>query len=251
MTHDLPIIGILTRQDHSAAWPGYPLYGQGAAYSQSVALAGGAPVLIPLELGERAWRSIYRRLDGLLLPGGVDVDPVHYGQARQPELGEVNDALDEAELLLTRWALGDDRPLLGICRGIQLLNVAAGGSLYQDLPTQLPGVLQHRFSAPEYPRDHLGHPVQVRADSRLAEALGSAKGLGGFEMQVNSRHHQAIKDVAPGFVVTARAPDGVIEGIERPDARFCIGVQWHPESMAASDPQMLALFEAFVRAAGQ
>lgn len=257
MTYDPPVIGILTRPDHSVAWSGYRLYGQGAVYSQAVALAGGAPVLIPLELGERAWRSIYRRLDGLLLPGGVDVDPAHYGEARQPELGEVDDALDEAELLLTRWALEDDLPLLGICRGIQVLNVAAGGSLYQDLPAQVAGAQQHRFSPPKYPRDHLGHPVYIQADSRLARILGSArepggaKGLGGVEVLVNSRHHQAVKDVAPGFVVTARAPDGVIEGIERPDAPFCIGVQWHPESMAAGDPQMLALFEAFVRAAGQ
>jgi putative glutamine amidotransferase len=221
------------------------LYGQGTVYSQSVALAGGAPVLIPLELGERAWRSLYRCLDGLLLPGGVDVDPAHYGEDRHPELGEVNDALDEAELVLTRWALEDDLPLLGICRGIQTLNVAASGSLYQDLPAQLPGALQHRFSPPHYPRDHRGHSVHIEPGSRLAHVFGA------IDLPVNSRHHQAVKDVAPGFVVTAQAPDGVIEGIEKPDALFCVGVQWHPESLAASDPQMLALFEAFVQAAKQ
>jgi putative glutamine amidotransferase len=241
----LPVIGILTRQDTSMAWTGYRLYGQGAVYCQAVALAGGAPVLIPLELGESAWRSIYERLDGLLLPGGGDVDPAHYGEVPHKKLGKVNDALDEAELVLTRWALDDDMPLLGICRGIQLINVAAGGSLHQDLPSQVPGALRHRFSSPEYPRDHRAHPVHIQPSSRLAGALDAV------DLAVNSRHHQAVKDVAQAFVVAAQAPDGVVEGIEKPRARFCIGVQWHPENLAASDPQMLALFETFVRAAQQ
>jgi putative glutamine amidotransferase len=243
LNHAPPVIGLLTRPDHSAAWSGYRLYGQGAVYSQAVALAGGAPVLIPLELGKSAWRSLYERLDGLLLPGGVDMDPAHYGEARHPDLGEVDDALDAAELVLTRWALEEDLPLLGICRGIQTLNVAAGGSLYQDLPAQFPGALQHRFSPPEYPRDHRGHTVHIQAGSRLAQVLET------LDLPVNSRHHQAVKEAAPGFVVAARAPDGVIEGLEKPGARFCVGVQWHPESLAAGDPQMLALFEAFVQAA--
>jgi putative glutamine amidotransferase len=242
LTYDPPVIGILTRADHSAPWSGYRLYGQGSVYSQAVALAGGAPVLIPLELDERTWRAIYRRLDGLLLPGGVDVDPAHYGELPHPDLGAVDAALDEAELLLARWALEDHLPLLGICRGIQLINVAAGGSLYQDLSAQFPGALQHRFSPPEYPRDHPGHPVHILPDSRLSQVLG-------LDLLVNSRHHQAVKDVALEFVVTARAPDGVIEGIEKPDAPFSVGVQWHSESIAASDPQALALFQAFVQAA--
>jgi putative glutamine amidotransferase len=245
VTHDPPVIGILTRQDHSATWSGYRLYGQGSDYSQSVVLAGGAPVLIPLELDERSWRAIYQRLDGLLLPGGVDVDPAHYGETRHTSLGEVNEALDKAELVLTRWALEDGLPLLGICRGIQLINVAAGGSLYQDLPAQYPRAIQHRFAPPEYPRDHRGHHVQILASSRLAQVYGAG------ELAVNSRHHQAIKDVAPGLSVTARAPDGVIEGIEKPGTSWIVGVQWHPESLAASDPQMLALFQAFVQAARQ
>jgi putative glutamine amidotransferase len=260
-----PVIGILTRHDHSSAGTGYRLYGQGAIYCEAVALAGGAPVLIPLELGERAWRSIYRRLDGLLLPGGVDVAPAYYGEDPQPKLGKVSDALDEAELVLTHWALEDGLPLFGVCRGIQLINVAAGGSLYQDLPTQFPGALRHRFAPPKYTREHRGHLVHIQPDSRLAQALGSAnsigvaKKLGALEVPVNSRHHQAVKDVAPGFVVTARAPDGVIEGleiesleIEAPQGGqtpFVVGVQWHPENLAVSDPQMLGLFQALVDAA--
>jgi putative glutamine amidotransferase len=245
LSRDPPVIGILTRQDYSAAWAGYRLYGQGSAYSQSVALAGGASILIPLELGERAWRSIYRRLDGLLLPGGVDVAPAYYGEEPHPRLGAVNGALDEAELVLTRWALEEDLPLLGICRGIQLINVAAGGSLYQDLAAQYPGASRHRYGSPQYPPEHRGHPVLIEPGSRLAEAMGA------LDVPVNSRHHQAVKDVAPGFAVTARAPDGVIEGIEKPGAPFTVGVQWHPENLAADDPQMLGLFQAFVQAAAR
>jgi putative glutamine amidotransferase len=205
-------------------------------------LAGGAPILIPLELSERAWHSIFRRLDGLLFPGGVDVHPSHYGEPSHPKLGRVDADLDEAELVLARWALQDDLPTLAICRGIQLINVAAGGSLYQDLPAQFPGALRHAFPAPEYPRDHRAHPVHVEPGTRLVVALGTRK------LEVNSRHHQAIKELAPGFAITARAPDGVIEGIEKEDATFVVGVQWHPESLAADDPRMLALFEAFVGA---
>jgi putative glutamine amidotransferase len=241
-TPALPVIGILTRQDGSATWEGYRPYGQGRAYCLSVALAGGAPVLIPLELGEHVWYSIYRRLSGLLFPGGVDVHPSHYGESPHPKLGRVDEELDKAELMLARWALEDGLPTLAICRGIQLINVAAGGSLYQDLPAQFPGTLRHAYPAPEFPRDHLAHPVYVEPGTQLAAALGTG------EHEANSRHHQAVKDLAPGFVITARAPDGVIEGIEQEDAPFVVGVQWHPESLTASDARMLALFQAFVRA---
>lgn len=241
-TPPLPVIGILTRQDGSATWEGYRLYGQGRAYCRSVALAGGAPALIPLELGERAWHSIYRRLDGLLFPGGVDVHPSHYGEKAHPKLGRVDDELDEAELVLARWALEDGLPILAICRGIQLINVAAGGSLYQDLPAQFPAALRHTCPAPETPRDHRAHPVRIEPETRLVAALGTQ------ELEVNSRHHQAIKDLAPGFAITARAPDGVIEGIEQEAAPFVVGVQWHPENLTADDTRMLALFQEFVGA---
>lgn len=237
------MIGVVTRQDVSATWAGYALYGQGQTYCRSVALAGGAPVLIPLELDKAAWRSIYRRLDGLLLPGGVDVAPAQYGEPPHPELGKVNAPLDEAELTLTRWALADEIPVLGICRGIQVLNVAAGGSLYQDLPAQFPGALRHSCSPPNYPRGHRAHAVQVQPGSRLAAILETN------ELLVNSRHHQAVKELAAGWTASAHAPDGVIEGIEREDGGFAVGVQWHPESLAPEDPQMLAPFEALVRAA--
>jgi putative glutamine amidotransferase len=223
------------------------LDGQWGDYCRSVALADGAPVLIPLELSEHAWRRIYERLDGLLFPGGVDVSPSFYGEEPHPQLGQVDDALDEAELALVRWALADRMPVLGICRGIQLLNVAAGGSLYQDLSAQLPGSLLH--ACPDTPR---AHAIHITPGTRLAAALCSPSVAGEHRtslVQTNSRHHQAVKDVAPGFVATAHAPDGIIEGIEMIDAPFVIGVQWHPENLAPTDPQMLDLFRAFVKAA--
>jgi putative glutamine amidotransferase len=237
-----PVIGMVTRHDVSGMWKGYRLYGQGYDYCHAVALAGGAPVMIPLELDETGWRSIYERLDGILFPGGVDVNPRHYGQAPHPHLGAVNDPLDRAELVLARWAIADRLPTLAICRGIQLINVAAGGTLYQDIATQIPGALRHRCSPPEFPRHHRAHPVRVAPQSRLWGVFAEDS------VQVNSRHHQAVRDLAPGFQVTARAPDGVIEGIELDDAPFVVGVQWHPESLAARDPQMLELFAALVRA---
>lgn len=242
---DPPVVGIVTRNDVSATWKDYRLVGQGYDYCYSVALAGGAPVLIPLELGPQGWRSIYGRLDGILFPGGVDVDPQHYGEAPHPCLGQVISELDEAELVLAQWALQDRLPTLGICRGIQLLNVAAGGTLYQDISAQLAGVLNHRCSPPEYPRGYRAHEVSIERGSRLHMVLGATRA------QVNSHHHQAVKDVASGFRVTARSPDGVVEAIEMDGECFVVGVQWHPESMAADDEQMLSLFAAFVQASRQ
>lgn len=241
----LPVIGIVSRIDHSAAWTGYELYGQGASYMRSVALAGGAPVIIPLELEEAGWRSIYERVDGLLFPGGVDVDPAHYGETPHARLGQVNGPLDEAELVLARWALEEGFPTLGVCRGIQLLNVAAGGTLYQDLPTEFRDVSPHACSPPDYPREYRAHRVRIEPGSLVAEAMGVT------ECRTNSRHHQAVKDLAPGFRITARADDGVIEAVEHTEAPFILGVQWHPESLAEADPQMLGLFAALVRAAAR
>ena len=241
----VPVVGIITHQDVSATWTGHRTFGQGYDYCRSVAMAGGAPLLIPLELGSDAWRSAYERLDGILFPGGVDVDPRHYGEERHPQLGRVDETLDEAELLLARWALADSRPVLAICRGIQLINVAAGGTLYQDLPSQVPGALCHSCHPPEYPRDSHAHILAVGRQTRLSTILSQA------EIWTNSRHHQAVKDVAPGFVVTAHTSDGVIEAIEQADAPFCVGVQWHPENLAATDPEMLAIFRAFVEACGR
>jgi putative glutamine amidotransferase len=200
-------------------------------------------VLVPVDLDKPAWRSVYEGLDGLLLPGGVDVDPAHYGETPHPALGRVDEALDRAELLLARWALEEGMPVFGVCRGIQVLNVAAQGTLYQDLPAQYPGAGPHACNPPAYPRGSRPHAVEIAPTAHIARAMRTTRCM------VNSRHHQAVKDVAPGFAVTARAPDGVIEGIERTSGALAYGVQWHPENLALGDPQMLGLFQLLVEAA--
>lgn len=234
--NQLPVIGIVAHRIQRDGNAGH-IDGQYGDYSRSVALAGGAPILIPLALGEPAWRAIYARLDGILFPGGVDVAPALYGETPHPRLGRVDDVLDEAELTLARWALADGMPTLAICRGIQLINVAAGGTLYQDISSQIDGALLHACS--DQPAAHL---VRIEAGTRLYNALGAA------ECVTNSRHHQSIKQVAPDLAITARAPDGVIEGVEHPTGPFLVGVQWHPENLAPNDEQMLGLFRAFVEA---
>lgn len=235
-----PLIGIPTRSQIEGDLTRYTAL---ATYTHALDLAGGAPVLIPLNLSDDALRAIFERLDGLLLQGGVDVHPREYGEALAPYCGEIDAARDATELRITRWALQKHLPILAICRGIQLLNVAAGGTLYQDIAAQVPHALRHPHSK-ENPYDFRAHPIEITASSQLARALGTT------QIAVNSLHHQALKHIAPGFHVTARAPDSIVEGIEADDARqFALAVQFHPEWMLASEPRMLGIFQTFVRAA--
>jgi putative glutamine amidotransferase len=196
-------------------------------------------VLLPPLQGDQLLRSIYDRLDGILLSGGEDVAPDRYGEAVHDKCGHIDPERDVAELALTRWAIRDRKPLLAICRGIQVLNVAMGGSLYQDIEAQVPGALRHPWY-PDHPRDLRAHPVSVTPGSRLAHILGDGT------VPVNSLHHQAIKAVAPGLVVVARAPDQIVEAVEYPEHPFAVGVQWHPEELAPTDPGARRLFGALV-----
>lgn len=211
-------------------------------YPAALAASGALPVIIPLNLAEDALADLFARLDGLCLAGGVDVDPAHYGEARHPRLDKVDAPRDAIELTLARWALDADLPLFGICRGVQLLNVAAGGSLYQDLVAQMPGVQKHHFDHADSPWERPVHAVRIAQGTHLAALLGSG------EVMTNSFHHQAVKEVAAGFMPTAWTADGVVEGIEAADHRFALGVQWHPEGMFATDPLARELFAAFVAA---
>lgn len=222
--------------------PGAAYFQFNGNYPAALAASGALPVVIPLGLPADALAELFARLDGLCLAGGVDVDPTHYGEARHPALGKVDAPRDAAELTLARWALEADLPLFGICRGIQLLNVAAGGSLYQDLAAQMPAAQAHDRALADSPWERPVHAVRIAADSRLAALLGTG------EVMTNSFHHQAIKEVAPGFVPVAWTADGVVEGIEAPGRRFTLGVQWHPEGMFTADPRARALFAAFVAA---
>ena len=243
MTHNhrYPLIGIMAHHDTSGSHDGTAIQGQLVSHLKAVTGAGGAPVIVPLGLEEGAWRAIFERLDGLVLPGGPDVSPAVYGEAPHEKLGHVDEALDWAELTLARWAVAADRPLLAICRGIQVLNVALGGTLYQDISSQLPDALEHhRPRSRGYPSNDRAHAVTVKPGSRLAAILGAT------EVTTNSRHHQAVKMPAPELTVVAHTSDGLIEGIEISDASFAVGVQWHPENLIDKDPAMRRLFETFV-----
>ncbi|RLC73040.1 MAG: gamma-glutamyl-gamma-aminobutyrate hydrolase family protein, partial [Chloroflexi bacterium] len=195
-----PLIGVPCHNDRSARWSGFVIQAQGRAYIEAIAAAGGIPLLIPLNLSGPALRALCDSLDGILLAGGEDVTPMMYGETPHEKLGEVDEERDRVELELARLALADGVPLLGVCRGIQMLNVAAGVTLYQDIAAQQPGALKHDCHTAEYPREYLAHQVHVVPDSRLATALGVTV------TTVNSRHHQAVKATAPGMVVVARSP---------------------------------------------
>ncbi len=207
-----------------------------------VARAGGLPVLIPTRLDETSLRAIYDRLDGVLIPGGVDVDPAHYGEAPNPHLGSVDAPRDALELPLVRWAVADDLPVFGICRGHQVLNVALGGTLVQDIPSQLETPIDHN-QTDDVPRGRHAHPVEIDPTSRLAQVMGTTRA------EVNSLHHQSVGQAAPGLCVTALSPDGIVEALEHPGKTFVLSVQWHPEDMATNEEAMQRLFDAFVAAA--
>lgn len=200
-------------------------------YIESLARAGAGMRWVELSDPEQAVQDALT-CDGLLLPGGGDMDPKFYGQARIPACGEPNLLRDAAEPLLLRAFLAADKPVLGICRGIQVMNAVLGGDLYQDIkPFEH---LPHN--------DHWAkvHTVTVRRGTLLSRILGQDTVL------VNSQHHQAVDRVAPGFTLAALSEDGIVEAIEKPDARFCLGVQWHPEWLSDADPAMQGLFDAFV-----
>lgn len=202
-------------------------------YMESLARAGAKMRWVELNDPEQAVQDALT-CDGLLLPGGGDMDPKFYGQARIPACGEPNLLRDAAEPLLLRAFLAADKPVLGICRGIQVMNAVLGGDLYQDIK----------------PFEHLPHnghwakvhTVTVRRGTLLSRILGQDTVL------VNSQHHQAVDRVAPGFTLAALSEDGIVEAIEKPDAGFCLGVQWHPEWLSDADPAMQGLFDAFVNA---
>ncbi len=236
-----PLIGIPTRTQVEGDLTRYAVL---ATYTRALDLAGGAPVSIPLNLAEETLRAIFERLDALLLQGGVDIHPREYGESVEPFCGEIDAARDATELRLARWALAESMPILGICRGIQTLNVAAGGTLYQDIAAQLNSPIRHPHIKGD-PYDRLAHSIEIDAHSRLARMLGTTR------IEVNSLHHQALKTIAPGLRVTARAPDGVVEAVEAEDARFVVGVQFHPEWMLDGEARMLNIFRAFVAASAR
>jgi putative glutamine amidotransferase len=241
-----PVIGIATQTLEAVPGKLPPCWVMGQRYVRALTAAGAIPWLVPLLPGdELTLHAIYDRLDGVFLTGGVDVDPCNYGEGPHPMCDRTDPARDWTELTLIRWARADHKPILGVCRGIQVLNVACGGSLYQHLPEQHPCPIKHDYfpTVTQYTRDYLAHPVRVDGGSRLGRILGEP------QLPVNSMHHQGIKRLAPGLLACAFAPDGLIEGVESANGGYLVGVQWHPEELVEAQPPMHRLFTDFTAAA--
>jgi putative glutamine amidotransferase len=242
-----PLIGVTTQtlQSIDGIPEGLPLsVVMNQRYYLAAAAMGAVPVLIPLLDDVETLRAIYERMDGLLVPGGVDIDPAIYGEPPHEKLGRVDAARDRVELQLTTWAIEDRKPFLGLCRGLQVLNVACGGTLYQDLGAQRPDALRHDcFPTYGFDRAHLAHDVALSDGTHLGAMMGTGR------IAVNSMHHQAIKTLGAGLRASALSSDGVIEGAELDDDSFVIGVQWHPEVFDYTQPATEKLFRAFVEAA--
>ena len=234
-----PLIGITAA---SLSINGKPYHRGYAPNTMAIAAAGGLPVYVPPGLDDETLRKLYTRLDGLLLPGGPDVRPDLYGQDQHPATQTIDDPRDALEITLAQWAYDDDLPVFGICRGHQVLNVALGGTLVQDIPSMVDGNLSHDI-ADDTPRSTRMHDVTIDAGSKLSGILGTTHAA------VNSIHHQSVMQVAPVARVTAQAPDGVVEALEVPGKPFMLSVQWHPEDLYSDDPVMARLFEEFVAAA--
>ena len=229
-----PIVGVMPLWDDKkdSIWmlPGY---------MDGISEAGGIPVIFPFSSDRQELKQLVDMCSGILFTGGHDVSPAEYNEKPLEGLIESCEKRDEMENEVLRTAIADDRPVLGICRGIQFINAALGGTLYQDLPTQFPSEVVHHQSAPY----HIpSHNVNITAGSPLHKCLGTE------QLPVNSLHHQAVKELSPELAVMAAAPDGIIEAVYRPASHFLWAVQWHPEFSYPTDENSRKIFRAFVEA---
>lgn len=236
---DMPAIGITPDWTLPPDRP--PRYQLNCAYADAVQLAHGVPLVLPFSDRDAVIEAMLEAIDGLLISGGAsDIDPAEYGEERRPRCGPaIPERTDFERALLTR-ALERDLPVLGVCGGMQLVNVVLGGSLHQDLPTEVPQAGVHQQ---ENDRRQPSHAVDVSPGSRLSRAVGEGR------LMVNSTHHQAVRRLGEGVVVTARATDGVVEAFEVPKRHFVMGVQWHPEQLVVSVPANVGIYGALVEAA--
>ena len=235
-----PLIGITTYQATNVH--GHTIVALMQSYVNAVRQAGGVPVLIPSQVAEDGWETIYTRLDGMLFSGGGDIGLEYSPGDPHPRIDDVDPARDAVELKLVRAAASDGKPFLGICRGCQVMNVALGGTLYTHIPDQFPNALDHSY--PGNMRTMLVHEVKIEEGTRAAEIFGEPI------LNVNSLHHQGLKDIAPSLRVAGSAPDGLVEAVELSDHPFAVAVQWHPEWLTDQAPTR-NLFRKFVEAAGQ
>lgn len=219
-----------------------PAYSSREELVRAILAAGGRPYLLPSALPLDTLPEVMSEFDGLFISGGGDIHPDYFGGEMHPSVDGIDRERDEFELALCREAVAMDKPVLGICRGQQVLNVAMGGNLVVNIPSELPQAGQHRWW-PNYLRSRLSHAVKIESGSQLARIMG------GTQFMVNSLHHQSVKDLGDGLKVVATAPDGVIEALEMPGKPFVVSVQWHPEWLQEHEP-MRRIFKAFVEASG-
>ncbi len=234
-----PMIGLTTsRLPHPSS---RPVFGTNIPYTKSVVDAGGLPVLIPLNYSDDDLDLLLDRLDGILFTGGYDIDPRRYGNQPHQKVERMDADRDRVEIHLVQVLIRLGKPFFGICRGCQVINIALGGSLYEDLPEQFPGDIQHDNH--DHPRNYLAHTVYVKSYTYLSQILAVTS------TEVNSLHHQGVNRLAQELKISAIAPDGLIEAFELPNYPFGIAVQWHPEELQ-EHASMFRLFQAFVQACG-
>lgn len=234
-----PLIGITSyRQTNERDLPVLSL---GEAYIKAVLEAGGLPMIIPLGMEDATLKNLIQHLNGVLFSGGGDVAPDLYSSKSHPEVNFIDRDRDRIEIQLVQQVVDRGLPFLGICRGIQIINIALGGTLYTHIPDQLVGAVNHPYIEGK-PRDYLAHDVLIEPNSRLAKILVQPR------IKVNSMHHQGISRLASCLVATAHASDGLIEGVELKGKNFGLAVQWHPECLTQNEEQM-TLFRSFVEAA--
>jgi putative glutamine amidotransferase len=238
-----PLIGLTTR---NLTEPKYdlPLIVSPKSYSQMLLQSGAIPILIPVNLKPDYHQDLLTRIDGIIFTGGGDIDPAHFNGIPHEKISSVDKERDDTEINLFEQVCSLNLPFMGICRGLQLINVALGGSLYTHISDQLPNALEHAYFPPDNPTDHLAHPVKIKAGSQLAQILGTT------EVEVNSLHHQGIQNLASEASPLAWAPDGLVEAIHVPSNPFGIAVQWHPEWLP-DDKYSQALFTSLIETARQ
>ncbi|MCB9076787.1 MAG: gamma-glutamyl-gamma-aminobutyrate hydrolase family protein [Anaerolineaceae bacterium] len=245
MSRQHPLIGISCRPDISGVYPGRIINAQNKSYTDAILQAGGIPILIPVEVNGYQLMEIFNRVDGILFSGGGDVDPAFYNEKPAVDnLSDIQKERDIHELELMRLTMEQQKPFFAICRGIQVMNVAVGGTLWQDVTKQYHNPIRHDFYYTDnrFPRYFIAHEVNVEKSSLLGQILDSER------IPVNSLHHQGIKEISPVLRIAACADDGLVEALEVIDHPFGLGVQWHPEELVDEHSSARKIFEAFIEA---